>query len=229
MKLDLDQLEARAVEVIARTYDVRNGDMTERFWIQKGIEGMRCAIAETLQDSETLSANTDQASAAMGTDHPQPSPRDTSVDNPLPGRRDIDAYRPLRRPGKDDITMSADKHVALLIEVPVIYTDDLDDLREYRDEFETESDWLLDCIRVGGPVRLRVENEGEKDSEVIEVWGGIREASLVDPSRGYETGEPHLTDDQLREHGEHKLLRDERACDWCATNLQALRDAEDDD
>ena len=71
------------------------------------------------------------------------------------------------------------KHVALLIEVPVIFTEDLDDLREYRGEFESESDWLLNCIRIdGGPVRLRVEISGEKDSEVVEVWGCVREAQL---------------------------------------------------
>lgn len=49
---DLDRLEARAVEVVARTYDVRSRDMTERFWIQKGIEGMRCAVAEAKLDRD---------------------------------------------------------------------------------------------------------------------------------------------------------------------------------
>lgn len=118
--------------------------------------------------------------------------------------------------------------VALLVEIPVIYTDDLDDLREYRGDFESESDWLLNCIRVGGPVRVRAEVEGEKDSEVIEVWGHIREAQLVEPSRGYGPGEA-LTNEQLQEHGQHKLLRDERACEWCMTNSEALRDGWSDD
>ena len=124
--------------------------------------------------------------------------------------------------------MGVDKHIALVIEVPVIYTADLDALREYRDDFESESDWLLNCIRMGGPVRLRCEVEGEKDSEIVEVWGSVREAKLVEPSRGYGNG-PHLTDEQLREHGEHKLLRDEGACEWCMTCPEACRDGWEDD
>jgi hypothetical protein len=108
-----------------------------------------------------------------------------------------------------------------LIEIPVIYTADLDALREYRGEFESESDWLLNCIRMDGPVRLRGEVAGEKDSEVAEVWGMIREAQLVEPGRGYSSGK--LTDEQLQEHGQHKLLRDERACEWCMTNPEACR------
>ena len=101
--------------------------------------------------------------------------------------------------------MTGPKHVVLEVEVPVIYTADLDDLREYRDEFDSESDWLLNCIRVGGPVRLRLEVEGEKDSEVVEVWGDVRAAKLVDPA-------PGLADESLREHGKHRLLarEDER-------------------
>lgn len=116
------------------------------------------------------------------------------------------------------------RHIALLIEVPVIFTEDLDDLREYRGEFESESDWLQNCIRVSGPVRLRVEIEGEKDSEVVEVWGHVREAHLVEPSRGYGGDEPYLTDEQLEQHGQHKLLRDERACEWCATCSEAMEE-----
>lgn len=45
-KLDLDALEARAVKVISQTYSPMSDDITARFWIQKGIEGMRCAVAE---------------------------------------------------------------------------------------------------------------------------------------------------------------------------------------
>lgn len=120
------------------------------------------------------------------------------------------------------------KHVVLEVEIPAIYTADLDDLREYRDDFESESEWLLNCIRIGGPVRLRVEVEGEKDSEVTEVWGHIREARLVEPGRGY-GGAGQLTDEQLKDHGQHKLLRDERACEWCMTGSEALRDGCEDD
>ena len=123
---------------------------------------------------------------------------------------------------------SVDQHVALLIELPSIYTADLKDLSEYRDDFETESDWLLNCVRVEGPVRLRVEVAGEKDSEVIEVWGHIREAELVEPSRGYNAN-GHLTWEQLEEHGKHRLLRDERACEWCMADSESLLDGWEDD
>lgn len=51
MNARLDKLEKIAVKAIARTYNVRDGDETERFWIQKGIEGMRYAIATEREDS----------------------------------------------------------------------------------------------------------------------------------------------------------------------------------
>lgn len=113
---------------------------------------------------------------------------------------------------------SAEQHVALLIEVPMIYTDDLDGMREYRGEFESESDWLLNCIATGGPVRLRLEVTGDKDSDVNEVWGYIREAQLVEPSRGYEVS-GHLTDEQLEEHGS-RLMPDDDEPVKAATRLR---------
>lgn len=111
--------------------------------------------------------------------------------------------------------MSAERHLALLIELPCTYTADIDGpLREYKFDDFSESDYILNCI--GGPsiVRVRMEISGEKDSEVVEVWGAVREASLVEPSRGY-GDRPHLTDAQLSEHGGHKLTRDVDACEWC--------------
>lgn len=118
------------------------------------------------------------------------------------------------------------KHIALLVELPSLFTDDLDDYREYKSEFETESDWLENCIAVSGPVRLRVQVSGEKESDVVEVWGDIREVQLVDPSRGYSVDEPALTEDQLAKNGSH-LLRDENACEWCMTCPEAC-DRDDD-
>lgn len=44
----LDRLEARAVEAITRFYEPKTDE--ERFWIQKGIEGMRLAIATEHED-----------------------------------------------------------------------------------------------------------------------------------------------------------------------------------
>lgn len=110
-----------------------------------------------------------------------------------------------------------EKHLALLIELPDTYVADVIDggnLREYIDGFDTESEFLLNCIGEPGVVRVRMEIAGEKDSEVIEVWGHVREARLVDPGLGYGDG-PHLTGEQLADVGGYKLMRDEDACEWC--------------
>ena len=86
------------------------------------------------------------------------------------------------------------------IEVPSIYTADLESLREYQKHFASESEWLLNCIGEPHVCRLRVEVSGEKDSSVEEVWGSIRSARLAAPSRGYGDGS-HLTEEQLAKHG----------------------------
>lgn len=109
---------------------------------------------------------------------------------------------------------SAEQHLALVIELPCFYTSDIDGLRECRGEFESESDFLSNCVGEPGIVRVRMEISGEKDSDVVEVWGHVREVQLVDPGRGYGDG-PKLTDQQLEKHGGYKLMRDERACEWC--------------
>lgn len=44
--VDLDALERRAVEAITNTYGPVHKDDTAAFWAQKGIEGMRLAVAE---------------------------------------------------------------------------------------------------------------------------------------------------------------------------------------
>lgn len=94
-----------------------------------------------------------------------------------------------------------------------MYTADIDGLREFKGD-ESESDFILNCIGEPGVVRVRMEISGEKDSSIVEVWGSVREAQLVEPSRGYGDG-PKLTDDQLAEQGGYKLTRDEDACEWC--------------
>lgn len=104
------------------------------------------------------------------------------------------------------------KHLALVIELPDTYTADIDGLREYQDEMP-ESDFLLNCVGEPSIVRVRMEIAGEKDSDVVEVWGHVREAKLVEPSRGYGPG-PVLTGEQLAQNG-WKLTRDEDACEWC--------------
>jgi hypothetical protein len=110
---------------------------------------------------------------------------------------------------------ATERHLALVIEMPCMYTADIDELRQYAGEFDSESDHILNCIGDPGIVRVRMEISGEKDSDVVEVWGYVREAQLIEPGRGYETKEPHVTDAQLAEHGGFKLMRDEHACEWC--------------
>lgn len=101
---------------------------------------------------------------------------------------------------------SGGKHLALVIELPCMYTADIDGLREFKGDFESESDFILNCVGEPGVVRVRMEIGGEKESDVIEVWGYVREAQLVEPSRGYETKEPHLTDEQLAANAPLNML-----------------------
>jgi hypothetical protein len=88
------------------------------------------------------------------------------------------------------------KHVVFAVEVPVIYTEDIDideARREYfPDSGMSDSEILLNHIGEPGLVKLTTEVSGDKDSEVIEVLGVIRSASLEDPS-------PGLDDDDLQE------------------------------
>jgi hypothetical protein len=120
-------------------------------------------------------------------------------------------------------------HLALQIELPCMFTDDIAEggsLREmFASEHDSESDFILNCIGEPGVVRVRMEISGEKDGEVVEVWGFVRSASLVEPSRGFNAGS-HLTDEQLAEQGGHKLMRDERACEWCAFDAESLAEDE---
>lgn len=110
---------------------------------------------------------------------------------------------------------SSGKHIVFEVEVPSIYTDDIDALREVcGSDFESESEFLLNTLGEPGVCRLRIRVSGEKDSSVEEVWGYIRGVRLDEPSRGYETDEPHLTEAQCAENGDD-LVRDEDACNWC--------------
>ena len=117
--------------------------------------------------------------------------------------------------------MSA-KHLALQVELPAVYTADIEGLREFQGD-ATESEFLLNCVGEPSVVRIRMEVSGEKDSCVVEVWGHIRDAKLVEPSRGYEPGTA-LTDEQLAENGV-RLLRDERGYEWCQVPGDAPEDA----
>lgn len=101
--------------------------------------------------------------------------------------------------------MSEQRHLALLIELPSCYTDDVEEYREYERDFASESEWLLNLYGEPSVVRLRMEVSGEKDSSVEEVWGSIVEARLIPQSPGFDDG--GLTEAQLAAHG-WKLLPD---------------------
>ena len=88
------------------------------------------------------------------------------------------------------------KHLVLAIEIPAFYTKDIDveqERREYFDASTSDSEIVLGHMGQPNIVRLTMEVSGEKDSEVIDVLGDVREASLQKPT-------PGVTDDDLQEH-----------------------------
>lgn len=103
---------------------------------------------------------------------------------------------------------SDDKVIVLEIALPSIYTADIESLwDQFRDEFDSESDFLLNTIGEPSVVRLRTETMGEKESSVTEVWGNVRSAKLVEPI-------PSDDEDGLAEVG-FRLMRDEDGCEHC--------------
>lgn len=94
--------------------------------------------------------------------------------------------------------VEAPTHVFLTIELPSIYVEDMLEggaLAPFRQEFDSESDFILDAIGQPSIVRLRTETQGGKEGNVIEVWGSVHSASLGAASRGY--GQGPLTEEQL--------------------------------
>ena len=101
-------------------------------------------------------------------------------------------------------------HVFLTIELPSFYTDDMvegGELWPYLSEFDSESDFILDAMGQPSIVKLRTEVSGEKEGDVIEVWGAVHSASLGPASRGYGPG-PHLTMEQLEASASYDLNPD---------------------
>lgn len=97
------------------------------------------------------------------------------------------------------------------IEVPSIYTADFEDgpLREQTlGDFNTESEWLLNCLGEPGTVRLRVETAGEKDSTVQEVWGQVKGARL-------EKATGNLTDEFFERNGRRLMADEGDGCEHC--------------
>jgi hypothetical protein len=99
------------------------------------------------------------------------------------------------------------KHLVLAIEIPAFYTKDIDfeqERREYFDASTSDSEIVLGHMGQPNIVRLTMEVSGEKDSDVIDVLGEVREASLQQPT-------PGVTDDDLQEHAWklHQVDQDE--------------------
>lgn len=74
----------------------------------------------------------------------------------------------------------SDKNVVFAIEVPAMYTEDIDIARDRRESYEgmSDSEILLGYFGEPSLVKITTEISGEKDSDVIEVLGVIRSASL---------------------------------------------------
>lgn len=88
------------------------------------------------------------------------------------------------------------KHLVLAVEVPSFFTKDIDIAAEraefFADSSISDAEILLGHMGQPGLVKLTMEVSGEKDSDIIEVLGDVRSATLEEPS-------PGLTDDGLRE------------------------------
>jgi hypothetical protein len=96
--------------------------------------------------------------------------------------------------------MPGTKHIVLEIEVPSIYVEDVEKLYEELGGeriFDDKSEFILNTIGEPGPCIISTEVSGEKDSDVITVWGRIRGAHLIDA-----TGE---TEEHLEEIAGYKL------------------------
>lgn len=71
--------------------------------------------------------------------------------------------------------------LVLEIELPGVYTADLDAAVEQSHEFipgQSDSDALLEVLRVSPQVGIRMMIEGEKDAEMVQIRGTIRKAIL---------------------------------------------------
>ena len=52
---------------------------------------------------------------------------------------------------------TSEQHYAFVVEVPALYTADIDELRKVDGDWQSESEFLLNCCGQPGPVRLRLE------------------------------------------------------------------------
>lgn len=90
------------------------------------------------------------------------------------------------------------KHCFLTIEIPSLYVDDIEDLREYAAPEATDSEHILNCIGEPSGCKLTFEVSGEKGSDVVTVWGCVDSAEVRAASVRYGMG-GHLTEEQISE------------------------------
>jgi len=111
----------------------------------------------------------------------------------------------------------AGKHVVFAIEVPAMYTEDIDIERDRREFYDgssmSDSDILLGYFGEPSLVKLTTEVSGEKDSDVIEVLGVIRSASLEDATEDDDDLQEiahklQPEQDEAIEHAVHRLRRE---------------------
>lgn len=106
----------------------------------------------------------------------------------------------------------SERHIVLSIEIPAMGDATCDWIDKLRKELDGEiigdsdSDFILNCLGEPRICKVTTEVSGEKDSDVIEVWGSIRSASIEPASKGYGPGP--LTEDQLEANAGYKLNPD---------------------
>lgn len=108
------------------------------------------------------------------------------------------------------------KHLVFAIEVPAFYTEDIDveqERRDFYDDSKSDSEIILGHCGEPNLVRLTMEVSGEKDSEVIDVLGEIREASLQDPS-------PGVTYESLQEYADKLQVEQDEAIESAVRRLR---------
>lgn len=73
----------------------------------------------------------------------------------------------------------------LTIDLPGVYTADLEDALIYESEWtEDESEALINALQISHACGLRLMVSGEKDADMVTVKGEVVEARLMEPRDG---------------------------------------------
>lgn len=115
-------------------------------------------------------------------------------------------------PDKEELKQVEEpRNIVLTVEVPAMDKATVQYVEGLRDELglspgESESSFILNCLGEPGICKLTTEVSGEKEGDIITVWGSIRSASIQPASRGYGSG--HLTEEELEENASCALNPD---------------------